>query len=552
MVAVALLLAIGVFLRFYGLSEHFAQFDDLFPIAGPYVMNQGRPKVVPIPYTNGRWSITVDTRSIKTNPILYAAYVSTATYAPLQFLAFPLVLHGDYRYREFLWRGRLPSAVCASLALFVFGALYRSLSGGIDAGLLVGLCAFSLSLMNITYAQQSISYSIGGLAAGMLLLMLMSYARRTPSTKRLLWWTLPAALLAYANYQVGVTVGLAYGALAVTEFVSWGETVKDIAGRYARAGLAYVALVLPLAVPLHDKTAGVGQFAGVAGFDAFFPHAPAGSLLDRGTYAVTYGARALYRVVETDVTFALNDPAASACVAILFGFFMIGVVVLMRDRSPAGRAVVLFLAGLVVMLSTLNAIGRFPLAPSRHVLVFTPAICLLIGIGGDRLRRTLPGGVIGDATIGLFLAVMLTVFARDYGHFREERRDRFDSAAMEQALTTYGVDTIVGYASTWNPALMFRDSPRLVAFIDLDAIIRKGSASVVSIPDRSFLLVSQHLPIDRYPSRYPRESNVMQWPHHKITQLVRIDSDVEPGISNAIKIGTNGFYLSLATYVGGR
>ena len=543
---------LGAGLRFHQLGYHFAQLDDLFPIAGPYVMNQGQPRVVRIPFVPGAPSIEVDTERIKTNPILYAAYASSATYAPLQFTVFPLLLSGDYGYREFLTRGRLPSAISASLALIAFAGLYRAYRGGIDVAAGLRVAGFGLSLMNITYAQQSISYAIGVLGSALLLWMLIAHASRPTTMRRLLLWAAAGATLTYANYQVGVLFGIATLALAITEYrVQPATTFGPFVRRYVLAGIAYGVLVLPLAIPLHDKTGGVGRFAGVPGYEAFFPAVPDGGLIDVLVYVTSYAGRAAYTAVGIDVSFTTAGAAGDAGVAILFGLFLAGAWGLAVSADPRSRAVATFGALLAVTLAVLNATWQFPLSPSRHMLVFTPLIVLAIAVGVTHLRASLrvpfPAG---EAGVWTLIAAMVVVFSLGYGQFRRERADRFDEARLAELMARHHVDTVVGYADTWQPALMFRREGGRVRFIDLDAILRKGPASTLQLPDRSFLLVSQHRPIDEYPADYPRNSAPpIRFDGYRLRELVRIESDVEPGISKAIKIGTNGLYVTLAEHV---
>lgn len=546
------IVVLGAGLRFHQLGYHFAQLDDLFPIAGPYVMNQGHPKVVRVPFVPGAPSIEVDTHRIKRNPVLYAAYASSATYAPLQFAVFPLLLSGDYGYREFLTRGRLPSAISASLALVAFAGLYIAYRGGIDVAGVLGLTVFGLSLMNITYAQQSISYAIGVLGSTLLLWMLIVYASRPTTARGLLWWAAAGAVISYANYQVGVLVGIATLALAVTEYSMHARPLLGpFIRRYVLAGVAYGVLVLPLAIPLHDKTGGVGRFAGVPGYEAFFPTLPDGAIIEALLYVASYAGRAAYTVVGVDVSFTTAGTAGATGVAILFALFVAGAWTLARRVDPGSRAIAVFGALLVITLAVLNAAWRFPLSPSRHMLVFTPLIILTIAGGASyvRARLRVPFAA-GEVAVWTLIVAMVVIFASGYGEFRRERTDRFDETLLADLMARHQVDTVVGYADTWHPALMFRHEGSRIRFIDLDAILRKRAASKLELPERSFLLVSQHRPIDEYPADYPVGSAPpIRFEGYRLRELVRIDSDVEPGISKAIKIGTNGLYVTLAERV---
>jgi len=538
------LVLVGTGLRFWQLDRMFAHIDDLFPIAGPYVMNQGEPKHVAVPYTEGRLRLTVDSGRIKHNPFLYAAYVSTATYAPLQFLAYPLVLSGDYSYREFLFRGRLPSAVFGSLALAVFLWAYLAYVPALDLPAVLGVAALSFSLLNITYAQQSISYAIGVLGAVGLIGLLGRTAATATTTRGLLGWAVACAALTWANYQVGVLVGLAYAALALTELRRDGVAAAHVLWRrYAASATVFAMLVLPLAIPLHDKSRGVGQFKGLPGMQAFLPRLEGEGAVAQAASAARYAAGAAYRLVETNVLFAVDSAWAAACVSLFFVLVLAGAWSLWRRRDAAGRALATFAAGAALLIGTLNALGQFPISPTRHVLVFSPLIALMIAFGARALR---PAAVRDWCIAGLLVGVA-SLFAWHYPEFRAARTDPFDEQQFGALLDEHHIDTIVGYGSTWQPALMFRTGARHVRFIDLDAIVRKQQGSLVQLPDGPFLLVSQTLPFDRYSSEYPRPGSALTLPNHRIQELARVEGKTEIGISNAVKLGGNGLYVSIAT-----
>ncbi len=541
-IAVGLLL-VGTGLRFWQLDRMFAHIDDLFPIAGPYVMNQGAPKHVTVPYTDGRVALTVDSSGIKHNPFLYAAYVSTATYAPLQFLTYPLVLSGDYSYREFLFRGRLPSAIFGSLVLAVFLWTYLAYVPALDLPAMLGLAVLSFSLLNITYSQQSISYAIGVLGA-VVLIGLLGRMAATPTTLRgLLGWAAVCAAITWANYQLGVLTGLAYSALALTELRRDGVAgFFALCRRYAVSVAVFALLVLPLAIPLHDKSSGVGQFKGLVGARQFFPPSTGDGVVEPAARAARYAASAAYRLVETDVLFALESPWAAACVSVLFVLVLAGAWSVMRRRDASGRALAVFALCLTLLLGVLNGFGQFPISPTRHVLVFSPLIALLMSLGARAFR---PIAIRDWCVSGLLIGVM-ALFAVNYPAFRAARTDPFDEQRFAALLDQHRIDTIVGYGSTWQPALMFRTGSRHITFIDLDAIVRKQQDSLIQLPETPFLLVSQTLPIDQYSSRYPLVGSPLTFPNHRVRELSRIESHTEIGISNAVKLGGNGLYLSIA------
>lgn len=543
--SVAFLVVLGIALRFYGIHEHFGHIDDLVTIAGPYMINQGLPMKVSVPGTGGALEVEVDAHRIKTNPLLYAAYVSaTQTYAPLQFFLYPLLLSGDYSYREFLIRGRLPSALFSSLALLFFVGLYRAYNGHMDSAGLLALCTMSLSLMNIVYAQQAMSYAIGVTACTALIWMLVHHAGRPTNTKILLLWALLCATLAYANYQVLMLIPAAYVALFASEFnqIRPKRSLEHLR-RYAISGAVFIFLVLPLYIIfLRDKSRS-GHLLGTPGFEQYFLTVPSNDFLSVVRYVIQYAATGIFTVVDTNVTFAMSSGLALVCVGFLFALWLVGTWGLASSREPVTRALAIFIGLVVVIWGGLNATGRFPISPTRHVLVLTPIVVLTIAIGVNYLRQRFKVSfAAGEVCIWGLMIIMLSLFAMDYGQFRSDRKDKFDEAMMSRLLAAHQLDTIVGYGSTWNPALMFKRSEKPVTFIDLDAIIRKGPRSKIEIPNRSFLLVSHKWPIEQDQEAY----SLLQRLNFNIRHVVDLGSDTEVHLSKEVKYGSNGLYVAVA------
>jgi len=250
------------------------------------------------------------------------------------------------------------------------------------------------------------------------------------------------------------------------------------------SGLTFALLSLPLAVFLRDKSQR-GHLLGVPGFEHYFPQLPAGPWWKDVFYLLSYWSKSLYIVTEANFEFATNSELARACIVLLFTLTLLGAVslVLSMKDDPTKRALAIFIGGVAITWVALNAGVRFPLGPTRHILVLGPILALLVAEGvtfiAARGRRL---STMAQVATWSLLGTMALLFLRGYPHYKAQREDPFEEAAIGQLVVQYHLDTIVGYGATWNPALMFRRSNTKVEFLDLDAIVRKGAASKRTLP----------------------------------------------------------------------
>lgn len=531
----ALLIATGIYCRFDRIDEHFCHIDDLVTIAGPYMINQGHPMDIPVPKTS--YTFRIDAQRIKTNPVLYATYISgTQSYAPAQFLLYPFLLSGEYSYREYLWRGRFPCAFFSALTLFAFIALLIAIEPRLDVAALLGFAALALSLMQIIYAQQGGSYAIGGFAFALLLLILVRRAGKESSFRSLITLALLFTTLSYMNYQVLMMVPVAYLSLI---FVEWRtrnpQPLRPLLKRYTASAVLWFVLAAPLYVFIKTQSHS-GRFVATEGFEKFFLAGDSG-----WSHALSFYPRSLWTIFLANVSVVPESVLGSALAGALFLLALSGLRPLLSGTGASFRLLRIFIPLLVLSWVTLNALGRLPFSPTRHVIVLGPLCALLITLGARDLieRWRTP---IGATLAGSLLALITASFLFQYEPFREQRKDKFDESQIRTLLETHHLDTVVGYASTWNPALMFRTSPDRPTFISLDDIIRKGPRSQIAVPDRSFLLVSHRVPIEGYPEAYQHllERNF------KIRPLVASAPSTETNLASGVNYGGNGLYISLA------
>jgi hypothetical protein len=193
-----------------------------------------------------------------------------------------------------------------------------------------------------------------------------------------------------------------------------------------------------------------------------------------------------------------------------------------------------------------NLLGRYPVSPTRHAIVLTPLMVLLIVIGFNHLHERISLSFrLKEAGAVTLVASIVVMFSAGYGKFRADRKDKFEQPLMEEYLAENGLDTIVGYAGSWSPALMFRNPKKPVTFVDMDAIWKKGPRSKLALPDKPFLLVSHQGPIEKF----PRFSQLLERSRFRIRKIAEFSSDTEMQLSRDIKFGTNGLFVSVAEKV---
>lgn len=538
---VFLILIIGLFLRFYKISDIFSDVDDISPITLPYLLEQGEQKTVSLPF---KFSFTVTKEAIKTNPFLYAGMVSKLmTYAPMQYLFFPAFLSGDYPYREFLLRGRLPSAIFGCLALLMFCLFYKKYNGRFDIAGLLGISLFSFSLMNIIYSQQTVSCAIGVFSASMLLYLVERYSNKEKTVGNLLFFSCLMVLLSYSNYQIIVLVPAVYVVLVYGDVLK--KRISNIGTLIVKYGLSvsvYCFLMTPLYfLFLKDKSV-VGHFQGIPGFENYFPQFQSDGVFERILYTLKYLFASLFTVVETNVSFSTNESIMRICALLLFALFLLGAFALFYKKEEKNRIFGVFIFLAAIIWAIMNFRGEFPLSPTRHVLLLTPFILLVIIAGTKFIFDSLEKWrFVGEYAVVLLVVIISIGFFVGYQSFREERKDRFDEDNIESIMISNRLDTIVGYEFTYNPLIMFKKSNKHYRFIRLEPVGRHA-ISESSLPAGSFMLISHNKPIEEERVIFEHLKSL----GYKIRHISDIKSDTQVGISKKVKYYTNGLYVSIA------
>jgi hypothetical protein len=432
---VAVILILGVSVRFKDLAWHFSHTDDI-----------------------GVATSILGARQVGKNP--FWAVPRQWTYAPLQYLLTPLLISSEQSYRELLFWGRLPSCLFSILALIALTVFYRRDLRERPQRVLLPVFLFAFSWEHMIFAKQMSNYAVGLWAMVMMLLLLIKNLDRT----RLSWrWvvfnSVALALLSATQYSIIFFVPVFFAVLFFADWRQEAEHWRGVIGRYAAGGALYAVLVFPLWYFFLRQwsTAGIPRWGmGLEG--EFFYHPPSGVLsLSHWIYGIPFFVVNAVYVFQSQTAFLSEDSVWMVPVSVLlFAFFIMGMLSLLKSKqlmiNPDQRRKRLYLGiffvGMMAVWGVLVYWNQLSLSPTRHALIFLPMMVIVIGEGFSevllwlerihpRLRRI---GRWAPAGLTIVLFILFTV---DLPLFFKDRRDPMDEKKIAAVLSSHNVDLVL-------------------------------------------------------------------------------------------------------------
>ena len=128
----------------------------------------------------------------------------TMTYAPIQFIGTKFLISEEQSYREILFWARFPSFLFSVFALVLIFTFYQNIQSKERLPQrLLAITLMGLSLENIIFAQQALSYSIGVFVTMLLILLFLKYSQMKQwSKKDIIKLGFYLAVLVNCQYQV--------------------------------------------------------------------------------------------------------------------------------------------------------------------------------------------------------------------------------------------------------------------------------------------------------------------------------------------------------------
>lgn len=519
LVFLLLILGLGIFARFYKLADHFGHVDDFIPLTN-FVHHEQNPL----------------------GPIDYADKIARgSTYAPLQYIVFPLLLEKGLTYRELLFRSRLPSCILSVFTLVLFSFLLWKMGALLTVGGMIGLGFFAFSLQAIIYSKQSSPYSALLFGVCVLLAGLWYVDSKNYNLKSLLLFGVLTSAMTYFAYQLLVLSGLGFGALFLNQI--WQRKpfylngLGKIVGQYFLAFFIFLLGVNPLYQNYLKTQTNKGHF-GWVNSENYFPHME--NWKNPFVDGISYLFSRVFIVIKNCVSFlSYESPIANAVTALVIVVIGFGLISLKKTPNRLYRLWGLFAAMVIGSWIVLNILNIMPLSPTRHTLFFLPCLCLLIVIGIEEICsrwRFLNWFFLGYFTLSM------TFFLVNLPSFFLSRQDPINEDELREIARSNQVQGILGYMWTVNQEIIFRpkvfskDPPTFTVWDDKFAADLDRSL----VQTTKLLLFSHWMPLSQTDDI---QKKILDhgW---SIQTIKEIKSDVEVDLSRtATKNGSNNLFV---------
>jgi len=575
---ICILVALGVWSRFDELGTHFAHVDDVgvaFSILNRDELNIARIRSVI--YDNSRPSHTGQMpkllRRLDDFGVLEWAYHVAQpawrsfvvplqwTYAPLQFFVTQHLISDEQEYSQILFWGRFPSAVFASMSIFILAATLRALYGRNWPFIaLLPLSILCLSWQNIIYAKQMENYSLGVTAVLALIAGISWLQSRRFDRRQMRWSALAVCIALTATYQI---LFFLPAVMFVAVVLALRDSVERPMRRMTELMVHFAAPIVVFLVPIyvlflsHRKGAAISWNAG-PNREYVFEWPAQSSFLDLPGRAFTFLRTAGMDTVEALIAFAPEQELSVRVLAIaILLLAALGIVTAMRDEERRKNCVILFGVFGLATYCTLFLAGILTLSPTRHSMILLPLILVLAAEGISVLANHVLGtkecqGVAWSAVVLLIGVVALQTerFAANYVQIIEERRDIFQQVGVEEKLKAAGVGMILSDSITYHARLMQYFRGRAAMFferrgwIDVNAV--NTDARIAFLSSREALPIGrQHELLAAAISAAPRESRIAEIQDAQLIEVSRLElrANVQVDFSRKTINGGNELYL---------
>lgn len=409
LIFLAVILAVGIFVRFHDLAWHFGTTDDM-----------GVAKDL-------LW---------KTAPHDFFSIPRNWTYAPLQFFLTKLLISKDQTYREALFSGRLPSCLAGISALFALVWFYRRLEGWLSPRLLFPLTLLACSWGAIAHSKQMHNYELGVLAAICLFVLFLEFVRRKDIPLKIaLAGALLLCVLSNAHYEILFFLPAFFTGGIFTLRETPAKERMRLLPRFFLAGAVYLILFFPTWYFFlrQNATKGINPWSSGRSGEYVF-NLQGAELLEKLTYTLKFFFYNFSLVLQSDLGFMPEELLAFEVVSLFLIFlFAVGFAALLRNQDRIRKKFGFFFLALVLTWFGLVMLHKIALGPTRHTLILLPFFCVVIGEGADRLFAPL------RAYPYILSGLVLAAFLFFYPSMAKERHDVFDENEISELIKKYEI-----------------------------------------------------------------------------------------------------------------
>ncbi len=489
----------------------------------------------------------------------YVAVPLVWTYAPLQFIFTSLLINPEQSYETVKFWGRFPSMVSVSFALLFMVALARQIQPQrwvIWSILFVAPLAFSLQIS--VMAAQMHNYALGiAVAAGILHLTVKDANNVANSTEWKFWFS-RLLIWIIALYSIYQSVLLLPGYLIAQVVASWHLSSKQRWTRLIKwclLGFSISLLFLPAYLFRVRTTVAIGWNAGP---NKEFLFQQGGSFISS---TLKYFLNNSFVVVGSMFSPAIDESTLfhiwSWIFYILFlsGLSTLVILLFRRDTKVSLKALSCVALGGFAVLILLTLRQQLVLSPTRHLTLFSPAICVFFayGIYGiTSIFKVYRQYCLSICAFAIAIALGIT-YLTSWPIFKAERQDLFSENFLATLVEAQQADILVSMS---REALLMPNLRSKVPVLDLS---RSGSyyrldngqsqdLSRLKSQSHRILFVGQG-PIHRRSCQQIKDFiwTTISIPFNcdSLRPLINKQSDVEVEFSRRTNNGSKGLYVAL-------
>ena len=502
LIVISILILIGSFLRVYGTDKIYTEYDDI----GVVSIHKGHIGTKNINIFEGfiNYPLIVDMESAYSieNSMLLPFYIAyTWTYAPAQYVLFPLLLDEDDKYVVVVVKGRLISAFFSVMSLVLLAYLMYIVSGrALTWTLPIVLAIPIFSANSILYAHHMSPYSAYLFSTCLGLVLLYQYYISKITLRQII------VILAFLFYLSYLIARFAIPVLLIYLNKLRNQNNKRDLVRYLRdliSVLIGVAITFPglLNIIINSRARDV--------ISPYFKDTS--SLVDIVLHLVIqfYSSvkSILYGVMRHDYLFTIL-------------FAVIGLLLIKKlfsgyKKLNESRIYIISILSILFQWIVLHVIGVLPLDETRHMLIILPLITMLIFYVLKDINMK-GYGILAILIIALS-SYSSTIYSVD---LIKSKYSNFDYSFLDKR----DEKVILLYRSTLGPMKYYDNGEKKVYFIDMNSF--QNNYLTMGFPDE-FLLVSQQTKIsneglyDKY-----KEKISGLFCNYSIRPLYEKDSDI--------------------------
>lgn len=502
LIALIILVLTGSFLRIYGVSHVYTEYDDI----GVVSIHKAHVGSKEINLIEGLidYPIKVDmesAHSIENNLFLpfYIAY--TWTYAPGQYVFLPLLINEDNNYEEVLVKGRLLSALFSIVGICILAYLMYMYSGyHLNWSIPIVLTIPIFSSNSILYAHHMSPYSAYFLSSALALLLIYQYALSKISFRRIIFYL---SILIYLSY---LTVLFALPVFLIYFFKLLSKKDLHFSRNYFRdltTILIGFIISLPALLFIKSSSGGKGlmppEYSGLESLQDFFLH-----LTNQFFISIQ---SIIYGFIRHDYLFLL--------LALLISYALIKKIFLKVKKI---NTAFIFIASTFVILLQwviLHLFAVLPLDETRHMLILLPIIVILI------FYLLKDNFILNNCLIAIPAIILLAFSASAYTlSLIESKYSNFKYSILDER----DEKVILLYRSTLGPLKYYDEDHKKVYFIDMNSF--QDNYLEMQFPNE-ILLVSQQTEIynegllEKYKDLLPK-----LFCNYEINSLYKKDSEI--------------------------